>query len=267
MKLGKLEKQFRFYAKHPRASKIISLAVIVLAAFALIFCFDWPSWLFIPMLFVCSFFPFFVIVNAGNTLSAPAIRQMVDQGDPEPLLKISEELLTYPSSAPYRRIYTINYCAALDNMGEYDKAYELLGQIDIEEKNTHPIHKLVYYNNVASLRMSMGYPDEAIEGYRKALQAYAEIKNEKLSRMNEPTANHARAALAYLEGEYRTCLALLQTPMPTLTGQVGQAHLHALVAIAQGDVPTAKAKLNEVIEKGNKLYCVTEAKELLKTLE
>jgi tetratricopeptide (TPR) repeat protein len=160
-----------------------------------------------------------------------------------------------------------NYCVALIGLGEYDKAYELLSQINIEEKNTHPVHKMVYYNNLALLCMSMGIYDEAITNYQKTLTAYEAIKSEKLRKNNESNANNARAYLAYLGGEYRTCLAFLEAPLPTLAGRVGQTLLYARVAIAQGDVPTAKEKLHEVIEKGNKLYCVTEARELLNTLE
>jgi tetratricopeptide (TPR) repeat protein len=266
MKLGIFEKSSRFYVKHPRAAKNISLVVLVLAVFGLLYL-DVPPWLAVLLLLLFSFSRFFVIANAGNTLASPAVKQMIHQGDPEPLLKISEELLSYPAAPANRQVYLINYCAALDNVGEHDKAYELLREINIDEKTTHPANKLVYYNNLAGLRMSMGVNDESVENYQKALKVFEDIKNEKWRKAVAPTANHVRAYLAYFEGEYHSCLALLQTPMPTLTGRVDQAFLRARVAIAQGDLQTAKEKLHEVIEKGNKLYCVTEAKELLKTLE
>ena len=266
MKFKLSEKMYRFYVKHRRGAKILSAAVAVLGILELLY-FNAPVWMIVTCGLTFGFFNLFVIENAGNLLLAPAIQQMANRGDAEPLLNMSEELLSYPASAAKRQIYQIDYCAALDHLGQYDQAYALLSQVDVEDKPTHPNNKLVYYNNLAHVQFVLGAREEAVASYQKALAAHEAIKNERLRKVNEPTVRHIRAYLAYLEGEYHTCLALLQTPMPTLLGQAYQALLHAHAALALGDVTTAKDKLHEVIGKGNKLYCVTEARELLNTLE
>ena len=264
MKLS--QKMYRFYVKHRRGAKILSAAVAVLGVLELLY-FDAPTWMIVTCALTFGLFNMVVIENAGNFLLAPAVQQMTNRCDAEPLLTVSEELLSYPSSPAKRQIYQIDYCAALDHVGRYDEALELLSRVDIEEKPTHPINKMVYYNNLAHLHLMLGAKEDAVVNYQKALEAYKAIKSDRIRKTTEPTARHIRAYLAYLEGEYHSCLALLQTPMPTLLGRAYQALLHAHTLLALGDVTTAKQKLNEVIQTGNKLHCVTEAKELLNTLE
>ena len=266
MKFKLSEKMYRFYVKHRRGAKIISAAVAVLGVLELLY-FNAPIWMIVTYALTFGLFNMVVIENAGNFLLAPAVQQMTNRCDAEPLLTVAEELLSYPSSPAKRQIYQIDYCAALDHVGRYDEALELLSQVDIEQKTTPPSNKMVYYNNLAHLQLVLGAGEEAAANYQKALAAHEAIKSDRMRKVNEPTVRHIRAYLAYLEGEYHTCLALLQMPMPTLSGQAYQALLCARAALALGDVTIAKDKLHEVIGKGNKLYCVTEAKELLNTLE
>ena len=266
MKFKLSEKMYRFYLKRRRGAKILSAVVAALGVLELWY-FDAPAWMIAAFGLIFGLFNMVIIENAGNLLLAPAIQRMFHQGDAEPLLEISEELLSYPSSPAKRQIYQIDHCAALDHVGRYDEALALLTQVNIEEKTTPPSNKMVYYNNLAHLQFVLGTMDEATANYQKALAAYEAIKNDRMRKVNEPTARHIRAYLAYLEGEYRTCMALLQMPAPTLSGQVYQALLCAQALLALGDAEAAKEKLREVIGKGNKLYCVTEAKELLNTLE
>lgn len=264
----KPEKLYRFCVKHRKAAKIIlPLGMILLWTVPLLFL-NAPVWLIVALDAFGAFISILMVDVAPSALTNLAIQPMLHQGDPQPFLQMTEELLSYPSTPAAKQIYLNNYCVALQNVGELQRAYDMLGEINIEEHAaTSPVTKVVYYNNMAYFSEALNMPEQAIAYYQKAQQVNDSIKSDKLKKATEVTIRTMNAHLAFLKGEYRTCLALVQLPAPTLYVSLDQTMLHARAAIALGDVQAAKEKLNEVIAKGNKLYCVTEAKELLNTLE
>lgn len=54
-----------------------------------------------------------------------------------------------------------------------------------------------------------------------------------------------------------------QLDFPALRGRVDMALLYARCALQTGNVETAKIKLQFVLQNGNRLFCVEEARKIL----
>ena len=261
-------KMYRFCVKYPLLAFVLFSVAMTLVYTVALMCIDAPIWLIVLLDAVFIFLNWAYVKNADNALVQLTIKPMHEQCDPEPFLSMTEELLAYKATPMQKQVRMINYCAALQSVGEYQKAYDLLGQLNIDKNaGTLSEFKLVYYHNLGSLCENLDKTEQAKIWYEKALQVYEDIAYPKVKEHYTPTVCSAKAELAFLAGEYHDCIKLLQEPSPTVYGQVYRKLTHARALLALGEVAEAKNKLNEVIGKGNKLYCVTEARELLNTLE
>ena len=72
----------------------------------------------------------FVNSCAGKLLSI-AEKSLTDQCDPYPLLKETEDQMSYNRSKIYEQLLLINYCVALRNIGEYNKVLEILKKVNL----------------------------------------------------------------------------------------------------------------------------------------
>ena len=261
-------KMYRFCVKHPtRAFVLLSIGMTLVYTVALL-CIHSPIWLIVLLDAMFIFLNFAYVKTADDALVRLTIKPMHEQCDPDPFLGMTEELLTYKATPMQKQARMINYCVALQSVGEYQKAYDLLSQVNIDKNAGTPSEfKLVYYHNLGSLCENLDKLEQAKIWYEKAVQIHEGIAYPKVKEHYAPTTCSAKAELAFLAGEYHDCIKLLQEPSPTAYGRVYRKLTIARALIALGEVAEAKNKLIEVINEGNKLYCVTEARELLNTLE
>lgn len=189
--------------------------------------------------------------------------------DPFPLLRISEKLLSSNISTVARRNLTVNYCIALRGIGEYEKAYEALKGLNIEDFPARMnLNKLILYNNLADLCFLLEKYDEVLEYHEKFEAIYNSLKMEKLDPAFQNAANSLCIDRLYINGDYLGALELMRNQKPThLESRINTAFYYAKIYIKLGDKENAKENLNYVIENGNRLFAVVEARRMLEVLE
>ena len=213
--------------------------------------------------------PFFVMnLIAISSYSKPLVDALNVERDPYPLLEESEYLLTKAKKGlPYFN-NIINYSAGLIETGQAEKALAVLQATDFSKvPKTLPQNMFVYYNNLCAAYNANGQKDQASIYYSKALASYAMIKNEAVKKQMQ-TSLTIDTIEEYLRNEdYKEADKILSSFMPNPGRQTVDAEmLRAKVHIGLGETEKAKEHLEFVIKNGNKLYVVTEAKEMLAAL-
>ncbi len=256
---------YRFCSKYRTPAKIL-LGLFLCGAYSL---FLWwlhaPIWLH-PILWLLLIFINHVAVDSfRNKLLVPAIQQMDDACDPYPLLGELDVQASYPASESMRQIYLINRATALRNIGEFETALTLLRGINIDKSpSTVATIKFIYYNNLADLYHLLGHFDEADVWNEKAQQIWRDLPENKQKQQFSLNVRAASAEALFRKGEYAEAMVLLdQLDFPALRGRVDMALLYARCALQTGNVETAKIKLQFVLQNGNRLFCVEEARKIL----
>ncbi len=194
-----------------------------------------------------------------------AIKTLNEQCDPYPLLEETATFLSHSNKEYHRQMLTINHCAALIEIGQFQKAYQLMSAINIDQcKEMVPLYKAVYYQNLFTICDELGQEEAAKIWLSKGNQLYSSIKPSAAKKKLE--VNIVLNNVHYNK-EYDQALESLQAlPIPHLLAGVGIAMESARIYLAKGDLPKAKEALCFVVEKGNKLHIVEEAKTLLEQI-
>lgn len=218
--------------------------------------------------FLAAFIYCLVPVGAANKLTIKTIKKLDDECDPYPMLLETESQLSYVKNANRRQLCIINRATALSCMGRYSEAYGQLCAIDIDElPGTTPDTKAIYYANLSSHALGVGEFQQSVSYHAKASQMTSLLKNPKVKDILFSSLRATSAEQAIESGEYQTALELVRSiEVKAKRQSVNNAFLYAKIALAQGDKENARANLLYVINNGNKLGCVVEAKKLLETL-
>jgi tetratricopeptide (TPR) repeat protein len=256
---------YRWCAKHGRLVMFL-WAVPISAIF-------WSYFLYLELpIWIVILFTLFMIITAWGFVNSCA-RQLLlraekslrEQCDPYPLLKETEDQLSYNRSQTYKQILLIDYCLALRNIGEYKKVLEQLETINIDKyAGTLPINKLVYYNNLTDIYLCMNALEKAEIWHNKSLQLLNDLKNKKQKKMFSTIIRHNSAEIAYYKQDYDKSFEILNNITETnMRDAVYKALFFAKIYIAQGKIDEAKLRLQFVVENGNKLIDMQIAKDLL----
>ncbi len=160
----------------------------------------------------------------------------------------------------------INYALALVQTGSYEKALETLEAVDMD-KYPNPIAKFIYYNNLCDLMTRLDRYPEADSWYRKSLETLDSIPNKRLRERLDRTVEMNAIEALYRDQDYVGALRrLARIPCPTPRSVADAALLAARCNLGLEEWDKAKEKLQYVIDNGNHLQCVTEAKALMDTL-
>ena len=191
------------------------------------------------------------------------------QCDPYPLLHEMEQMVARKQNGPQQQLAEINYAMALRMVGENYKCAQILERINIDRyPGISPYSKFVYYNNLSDVLFCLERPLEAKIWHRKAEQIYNDLPE---SKMKQPLAEAfllSQAQAMYYDGDFDQ--ALRKVAWIKLNSQrmvLDAALLAAKCHISLEEPEKAREKLKYVVEHGNKLYIVEEAKALLETLE
>jgi len=229
---------------------------------------DTPIWLVILLNLVLIFCTYATVDNAPLYLLKNSIAELDHNCNPVPLGLELEKLLTYKNSEVTQQSLLMNYTLALDCIGNYEKSYEILSSINIDKSaKTLPGNKIVYYNNRMEQCMHLEKYEEACVWYLKASQMYADMKKSKHKEILKNTVQEAEAVYYFCKKEYEKAAHILDASVPRcLRAKVEDAYLYAKICLALGDEDKAREKLTFVIQNGNKLHYVEEAKKILERL-
>ena len=262
-----MSKFSKWVAKHHTLCNILAL----IAGIAVLVLLKWAG--IHPVLaFVLYFVSIFLLMWMTNLIVLyPMIKlsaSVGDSNDPYPLLEVCEFLQSCKLGNQIKTIALVNYSAMLRNIGRYYQAQEILTSIDPKKLPNPKVNKFVYYNNLADICFLLGELDEGSSWYEKTKEAYAEIPLKIRNNLRSNFFASLESQQAYCQKNYQKVLDELSKADETkLVHKIDNSILRAKAYVALGRTDEAKRELNFVIENGNKLYAVTEAKKLLKELE
>lgn len=226
---------------------------------------DWPVFLGLLLYFGGYYLLALLVGSRADSLLRAPLKVLKEQCDPYPFLEEVREQQCYPGTEALKQMRTIDYAMVLRSIGEYDQAFALLSTTNIDKyAGTQPAVKAIYYNNLMDLCMLMGKHQEAVIWYDKLLLIFHDMKPGKQKDRLHHLVDTNRAMYHFCKGEWEQALQALGTAkIENLNDRIENAMMYARVYLALGETEKAIKPLQFVAENGNKLYFVTEAKELL----
>ncbi len=259
---------YRWCAKHGRLVMFLWSVPVSAIIWVLFIFIEAPIWIAVLYTLFMLFTSWGFVSSCASQLLLRAEKLLREQCDPYPLLKETEDQMTYNRSKTYEHILLINYCVALRNIGEYNQVIEKLRSINIDKyAGTLPISKVVYYNNLADIYLCTNEIEKAEVWQNKSIQIFHDLKNKRQKNMISATIQHNVAEIAYHKKDFDKSIEILNNSAETnMRDAVYKALLLARNYISQEKNEKAKEKLQFVIENGNNLVDVQIAKDLLKKI-
>lgn len=190
------------------------------------------------------------------------------QCDPYPLLEEVKRMTDRTRNGPQQQLMEINYAMALRMVGDNHQCAGILEKIHIDRyPGTAPYTKFTYYNNLADVLFALDRTLEARIWHKKAQQIYEDLPENKLKQQFTPTAQLSHAEALYYEQDYVEALRIAAKIICKSRRQLLDAALLASKChIALEEPEKAREKLQYIIDNGNKLHIVEEARELMNSL-
>lgn len=210
----------------------------------------------------------FVTLCIAKMFAEPE-KALKEKCDPYPYLHEMEEQLGYNYKGEGLQLVQMDYCVALRHIGQYQKAWEILRGIHIDKyPGMYVSSKIIYYNNLADILTLMEKYGEAEIWHKKALQLYQDLPENRRKRKMAVMVDISIAESWYRQGEYKQARECLQKiPHKDMKSRVDASLFYARCCTALEEIQEAREHLKFVIDNGNRLYVVEEAKELLAKLE
>ena len=252
-------------AKNQRAARILlSSALIIVYNLIFYIILDWHIVPVIILDVVLWFMTLFYVCSASNMLIKKPIEEWQNNCDPYPFIKEIEAILEYDKANKVSDpVHIINYCAALHETGEYQKAVDILSTVNIDKQALLSV-KEIYYHNLASSYHELGQYEVADIFYGKALQVYHDMRDSKLKRSLSGNIEMLKADNYFRLGEYQKALDVTNSSQAlTKVQEICRAYNSALIYLKLNDFENAKSKLLLVAENGNRLYIAEQAKKML----
>lgn len=260
-----MEKIQLFCVKHRFLGTLIA-ALIYIIPFTVIFnVFNASLTTYIVAYLIIVTMSMLLVSSASTALTMSVVKKLNDECDPYPLLEMSEKIIAHTKSTSEGITARINRCVALLDMGEYEKYLAEMRDIAIESHlGILPQTKFVYYNNLSVAYIALDDAEKARIWLEKSAEFLPAVKNKKISASLKDTHLFTNAELLILEGKPEEASELLKAVENNSRARsVHLALASARANAALGNIERATEDLKYVIATGNKLYAVTEAKELL----
>lgn len=262
-----MKKIYRWIAAHPRLSKfLIAVLITGIGLFVLnpeIFSF------FIRFLtiFLLLFNGFLFVNTVPDKLLREPLKKLEEECDPYPFLEELELQMAVVREDLQGQVTKINYAMALGQTGDYQKALEVLESINIDRFPASPFIKFIYYNNLCDTLTHLERYSDAEIWNRKAQQIFADLPATKAKTNLDHNHQMNEIEMLYREGDYADALRKLgrltcRTPRLLMSATL----LAAKCNVKLEEYDKAREKLQYIIDHGNKLYYVEEAKALLAQL-
>ncbi|MGN0488811.1 MAG: hypothetical protein ACI4HO_06080 [Ruminococcus sp.] len=216
------------------------------------------------IIMLCVLLLFIGMASYVNRPMIKATKAFNDECDPYPLLKVTEEYLTFAKPNLNITNLVLNRSATLSGIDRDEEALQILLDYNIEiKKNISLTEKLYYYNNLSALYLSLGDLDNGIKYMELTKQIISSMKKVKLN--NIPCLE---AECCLLTKNYQGALNCLNSQLISCKRQsVSMAFLAAKALIGLNNIEEAKKQLNYVIANGNKLAVVKMAEKLLSEIQ
>ena len=187
--------------------------------------------------------------------------------DPEKFIEITQNEYDRNKNKRYRNYMKLNLCAGYSSLGKVEEAYQNLKDIDLSKKSLfREQDKILYYYNEALLLQELDRKEEAIVIYKeKILQLKEKFKTNKELEGINPLIEFLNGILFY-ENDNTKMIEILSESLKKLSNKRQILVIKNLLAnykVKAGETEEARKLYEEVIENGNKLYIVEEAKEKL----
>ena len=212
------------------------------------------------VLFLLSLTLFQILYTVGNMKLASILSV---EGDPF----LFESCLCGRAFGIKKRDFLLNQAIARFYQGNFEGAWESIQKIRPEKLKRTLL--LNYYIIRSALCFRLGMDEQAAvleEEYRRRLKPKQAANYQILC-----TGNNVHRAMK--NQDYEAAFRFLQERMElnknrtALYAWVSQAYLEAKIARGLGEIETARMKLQYVIDKGNRLYYVQEAKQMLAQMD
>ena len=210
----------------------------------------------------------FLSLAAGKVMEEPFA--LCDQEcDPYPLLDALRQMAAKQQNSPQQQSAQINYAQALRLVGENYRCADILTQINIDRyPSTNICTKFIYYTSLADVLFALDRDQEAHIWHRKAMQIYNDLPENKLKHQLDAEVQLSAAQALYRAGDHVTALQKVAWINCKNKRQLLDAAMIASKChIALEEPEKAREKLQYIIDNGNKLYIVEEARGLQETLE
>lgn len=254
---------YRLLLKH----KLISTIVIAVVLCGAISPFLWEiksdAWIY------AIFYMFFVVLavcfveSSSDKLLKAAAKALNNSCDPTVLLNETEEQLKYAKRGITNQLVVLNHTVALGYMGEYSKALDILNDFDTDKyKFISPYRayiKMIHSNNMADTCDELGDFESASMWHEKTV-----LLAKKLGVSSSKEIILAKASENLRKKEFDATLKTLEGfKEKTMLDSVCASMIYAKAYIGLGESEKAKEKLKFIVENGNKLYMVEQAKKML----
>lgn len=258
---------YRLLLKH-RIIFSLALAVVLCGAVSpFLIEINSDAWIFAIFYTFFSVLAFCFVESSSDKLLNPASKSLNDDCDPTPLLNETEEQLKYVKNGVTNQLIVLNRTVALGYMGEYSKVLDILENFNADKyKFISPYRgfvKMIYFNNMSEAFNELGDFEKASIWHEKTL-----IAAKKFGISTSKEIILAKASENLRKKEYDIALQTLAGfKAKNKLESVCAAMVYAKTYVALGDLEKAKEKLNFIIENGNKLYMVEQAKKMLTDIE
>ncbi len=258
---------YRWVARHTGLSKII-LFVTYFVLYALVLApMQLPLIVYYFLLLFLLIPSFSVVSNCYAVLLQEPIRILKEQCDPEPLLHEAERQLEYLNESTARHQMLINKAMALSCLGEHRRSLDILENLNIDKFPSVPAVRFTYYNNLSYEMMHMDRNFEAEIWSKKALQIYRDIPAGKQRQSLDRNARVLELESLYRQGDFSLVLSKAAwLPCDNQSDIISAAMLAAQCHIALEEWEKAENKLRYILEHGNKMGYVHQARELLDSI-
>jgi len=259
--------------KYQRADKVIKLVILAFLSLVAVFGIslfsnqegDFGKYIALAIILFCIF-----SISRTFRIQLKIIDGMkyFSNCDPEKSIEILEKNLSHRKKSRYQQLYVINKSACLGALGRYSEALELLRKNDfINDLKTPPGNEIIYYNNLSSNYVGLKDFDSAKESLDKAFEIYNKSKKPiQMYRTLYKCLTLSKVSMDISEGNLENAEEFLieELKNENIKKNIVETNFDlARLYIKLGRNEEAKERLQYVIENGNKLYCVDEAKDLL----
>lgn len=189
--------------------------------------------------------------------------------DPYPLYDIASYLVDHKILGWNLHVQMImNKCVALNGMGRYAESLEILKSITDKDLNaiTH-LAKATYYNNMMSTYIYLNDVENAELWLANTNLEFDNLRNSKKLKL-ENALKMNTAEIYLLKGNYNRVGEIIGDIKPQhLASDLEFRLLRAKYNIHMDKLSEARSDLEYIVAKGNKLYIVEKAKNLLAEIE
>ena len=189
--------------------------------------------------------------------------------DPEKFIELTENEYDKNKNKKYRNYMKLNLSAGYSSAGKIETAYEKLKEVDLSKKLYRERNKILYYYNEALILNVLGKKEET-EIYNKHISEEIEkIRNNK--KLGEIYCGLVKVleGMLFHENDNEKMIEILNEALKKSKTKRQNLEFKYLLATYKekiGEIQEAMELYKEVIENGNKLYIVQEAKEKLENI-